>query len=79
MQLKEWMKANKVSARKLSEMTAYHENHIRYIVRGMRQPGMVFCAAIEKITNGQVQANDMRWAKKERPRCKTCGRALKQG
>lgn len=74
MHLKEWMNQNKMSVRALSTETHYHENHIRMILRGERQPGMNFCHTIENLTNGEVKTEEMRWPKKERKKCPKCGK-----
>ncbi len=59
MKLKEYLKKNKISQKKFSDLVGVGYSHIGHIINGRRSPSLLLAQHIENITKGDVTVYEL--------------------
>jgi transcriptional regulator with XRE-family HTH domain len=79
MDLKEYLKDNKITVNDFAEMIGVHRNHISGIINKRFVPGITLARHIAKITKENVTVDELIPPKEERVICPCCKRKLPKG
>jgi len=79
MDLKRYLKENKIKVGDFAEMVDIHRNHLSGIINKRFVPGITLARQIERLTKGNVTVSELIPDKEERNVCPCCKRKLPKG